>query len=67
MSQTVTATLRPTGRKGRLAVLSILVVIIALGAFSYWDHFLRDIVATDNAYVQGHVDIATMAATVFGV
>ncbi|MEY3184327.1 MAG: hypothetical protein RLZZ613_1015, partial [Pseudomonadota bacterium] len=55
MSQTVTATLRPTGRKGRLAVLSILVVIIALGAFSYWDHFLRDIVATDNAYVQGHV------------
>jgi len=55
MSQTVTATLRPTGRKGRLAVVSIIVLMIGLGALIYWNHFWRDIVATDNAYVQGHV------------
>jgi membrane fusion protein (multidrug efflux system) len=55
MTQNVEAPLRPTGRKGRVVVLSLFVFILALAGFFYWHHFWRDVVATDNAYVQGHV------------
>ncbi|MBU6382155.1 MAG: HlyD family efflux transporter periplasmic adaptor subunit [Betaproteobacteria bacterium] len=53
--QTAVEPSRPSGRKGRLLVLSVLVLAIATVSLLYWNHYLRDIVATDNAYVQGHV------------
>jgi len=55
MTQSAAAAVRASGRKGRLAIVSMIVLMIATGALVYWDQFWRDIVATDNAYVQGHV------------
>jgi len=55
MTQSARDVSQRSGRKRRLIALSMVVIAIAVSALVHWDQYWRDVVSTDNAYVQGHV------------
>jgi membrane fusion protein (multidrug efflux system) len=43
------------GRKGRLLIIgTVVLVVLGVGGFLYWEEFLRKKVSTNDAYIDGH-------------
>ena len=55
MSQSEGNARQRSGRKRRLVALSLVLIVLSAATLVYWDRHWRDVVATDNAYVQGYV------------